>query len=123
MLGVSQAKLAEGVGITFQQVQKYEKGANRIVASRLQRMAEVLDAPISFFFEEGPGQTPPAKGGVSDVLSESISSKDSVALIRAFEAIEDKKVQQKVLSLVRALSADYPVRARPEDQAGLTVER
>lgn len=106
MVGISQEKLAEGLGVTFQQVQKYEKGTNRVGASRLQSIAAILDAPISFFFEEGPSPVLEAEGWISDSPTQLLMSKNCVALARAFIAIEDKKIQQKVLSLVRALSAD-----------------
>src|SRR6185503_7237023 len=58
MLGMSQEKLGENLGITFQQIQKYEKGTNRIGASRLQHIARVLTVPVSFFFEDAPGALP-----------------------------------------------------------------
>ncbi|THV12297.1 helix-turn-helix domain-containing protein [Rhizobium rhizophilum] len=114
MLGMSQEKLAEGLGITFQQVQKYEKGTNRVGASRLQNIASILEAPIAFFFEEGPSPVLEANGWVADTPTQLMTSKECVALARAFIAIEDKKVQQKVLSLVRALSGD-----KSEASAGL----
>ncbi len=114
MVGMSQEKLAEGLGITFQQVQKYEKGTNRVGASRLQNIASILEAPIAFFFEEGPSPVLKADGWVADTPTQLMTSKECVALARAFIAIEDKKVQQKVLSLVRALSGD-----KSEASAGL----
>lgn len=120
MVGVSQEKLAEGLGITFQQVQKYEKGMNRVGASRLQKIAAILEAPISFFFEEGPSATMTAEGWVSDTPTELLTSKDCVALVRAYIAIDDKKIQQKVLSLVRSLSADKGAPADLQDQASQT---
>lgn len=106
MIGMSQEKLAEGLGVTFQQVQKYEKGTNRVGASRLQNIASDLEVPITFFFEEGPSPVLDADGWASDATTQLMTSKECVSLTRAFIAIEDKKVQQKVLSLVRALSAD-----------------
>src|SRR5690606_34025694 len=66
MLGMSQEKLGERLGITFQQVQKYEKGTNRVGASRLQAIASILDAPVSFFFEDAPGQGTGQTGGFSE---------------------------------------------------------
>ncbi len=106
MIGMSQEKLAEGLGITFQQVQKYEKGTNRVGASRLQNIASILEVPIAFFFEEGPSPVLGADSWASDATAQLMTSKEFVSLARAFIAIEDKKVQQKVLSLVRALSDD-----------------
>lgn len=105
MLGLSQEKLAEGLGLTFQQVQKYEKGTNRVGASRLQHIAAILDTPITYFFEEGPTPAPSGVEVASDTPTLLLASKDCLALARAFAAIEDKVVQQKVLSLVRALSS------------------
>lgn len=104
MLGLSQEKLAEGLGLTFQQVQKYEKGTNRVGASRLQHIAAILDTPITYFFEEGPNPALSGAEVASDTPTLLLASKDCLALARAFAAIEDKMVQQKVLSLVRALS-------------------
>jgi transcriptional regulator with XRE-family HTH domain len=115
-MGVSQEKLAEGLGITFQQVQKYEKGTNRVGASRLQNIAAILEAPIAFFFEGGPNPVLEVDGWVTDNPTQLMMSKDCVALVRAFIAIEDKAVQQRVLSLVRALSADRTAFAGLEDQ-------
>ena len=66
MLGMSQEKLGESLGITFQQIQKYEKGTNRIGASRLQHIATVLAVPVSFFFEDAPGAPSPAKPGMAE---------------------------------------------------------
>lgn len=117
ILGVSQDKLAEGLGITFQQVQKYEKGTNRVGASRLQRIAAVLDTPISFFFEEGPSPVPRQDGWITDTPTELLTSKDCVALVRAFNAIEDKTIRRRVLSLVRALSEDQADAVSREDRA------
>ncbi|QGG93553.1 helix-turn-helix domain-containing protein (plasmid) [Agrobacterium sp. MA01] len=105
MLGVSQEKLAEGLGLTFQQVQKYEKGTNRVGASRLQHIAAILDTPISYFFEEAPSPSACAIEHQGDTPTELLTSKDCLALARAFVSIKDETVQQKVLSLVRSLGS------------------
>ena len=83
-------------------------------------LAAILEAPISFFFEEGPSPALMAEGWVSDTPTELMTSKDCVALVRAFIAIDDKKIQQKVLSLVRSLSADKGAPADLQDQASQT---
>lgn len=119
MVGISQEKLADGLGITFQQVQKYERGVNRVGASRLQNIAAILEAPISFFFEEGPSPLLQAEGWISDTPTELMTSKDCVALVRAFIAIDDKKVRQKVLSLVRSLSSQKPDPDELEEHVGM----
>ena len=107
MLGLSQGKLGEALNVTFQQVQKYEKGTNRIGASRLQEIARVLDAAPAYFFEGAPmgGEAagsfaePESNAYVVDFLSTS----EGLQLTRAFAAIKDPKVRKKVLDLVEAL--------------------
>ena len=120
-LGVSQEKLAEGLGLTFQQVQKYEKGTNRVGASRLQHIAAILDAPIGYFFEDGPNPLKDPKDWEADNATQLMTSKECVMLARAFVGIEDKRIQQIVLSLVRALSADKGSTADLEDQPQATA--
>lgn len=115
MLGVSQEKLAEGLGLTFQQVQKYEKGTNRVGASRLQHIAAILNTPISYFFEEGPNPSASAIVHQSDAPTLLLTSKDCLALARAYVSIKDEKVQQKVLSLVRALGSSNAALGEFED--------
>ncbi|MBP1872800.1 hypothetical protein LPJGGPFB_05532 [Ensifer adhaerens] len=108
MAGLSQEKLADGLGITFQQVQKYEKGTNRIGASRLQAIADVLGVHPSFFFQEGEeGATP--RAGLGDVrepneISSFVSSKEGIALNRAFLKITDPVLRKKIISLVAAVA-------------------
>ncbi len=111
MLGMSQEKLGENLGITFQQIQKYEKGTNRIGASRLQHIARVLTVPVSFFFEDAPGAvTPePDAAGMAERPSASyvvdfLSSSEGVQLNKAFIRIRDPKVRRKVIELVRAMA-------------------
>jgi transcriptional regulator with XRE-family HTH domain len=107
MLGMSQEKLGESLGITFQQIQKYEKGTNRVGASRLQAIASILGVTVSFFFEDAPGQT--AEGGFaeapsSDFVVDFLSSSEGLQLNRAFVRIRDPKVRRKVIELVKALA-------------------
>ena len=106
MLGLSQEKLGEQLGITFQQVQKYEKGANRIGASRLQTISQVLEVPIGYFFP----QEPAAVGGMgesaqSDYVSDFMMSSEGIELNRAFAQIKDPKLRRKVIELVRTMAS------------------
>src|ERR1051325_10257102 len=108
MLGMSQEKLGDSLGLTFQQVQKYEKGANRIGASRLQQNSHILQVPVSFFFEGAP-QTPgqptssvaeaPSPAYVSDFLATS----DGLALTKAFMGIKDAKLRRRIVALVEQI--------------------
>ena len=101
MLKMSQEKLGDGLGLTFQQVQKYEKGTNRIGASRLQQISNILNVPVAFFFE---GVSSGAPAGKVDaglvVLNNFLSRSDGIALVRAFEQIEDSKLRRSIVTLV-----------------------
>ncbi len=118
MLGMSQEKLGESLGITFQQIQKYEKGSNRIGASRLQRISEVLNVPVSFFFEDAPGSQPNENGlhepSGPDYVVDFLSSSEGLQLNRAFVKISDPKVRRRIIDLVRSLgdTADAPVKSQ-----------
>jgi transcriptional regulator with XRE-family HTH domain len=110
MLGVSQERLAEALGLTFQQVQKYERGANRISASKLYDIARFLSAPISYFFE---GLTDPTQA--SDVEHDSSSEQhvhgflmtsEGLELAAAFPRIIRQRLRRRILDLVRALSEE-----------------
>jgi transcriptional regulator with XRE-family HTH domain len=109
MLGMSQERLGEHLGITFQQIQKYEKGTNRIGASRLQATAHVLSVPVAFFFEDAPGQAPIAGEQAFDQSPASpivdfLSSSEGLSLNRAFIRIKDPKQRRKVVDLVKAMA-------------------
>ncbi|WP_309084256.1 helix-turn-helix domain-containing protein [Chelativorans sp.] len=110
MLGVSQEKLGESLGITFQQIQKYEKGTNRVGASRLQAIASILNAPVSFFFEGAPSEDRPGTPGLSEegssYVADFLNTPEGVQLNRAFAKISDPKIRRRVLDLVKALAAD-----------------
>lgn len=113
MLGMSQEKLGEHLGITFQQIQKYEKGTNRIGASRLQAIARVMGVPVSFFFEDAPMIDPDAnksKGfedaGSTSYVVDFLSSAEGLSLNKAFVRIKDVKVRRKVVELVKTLAGD-----------------
>ena len=100
--------MANSLGITFQQIQKYEKGTNRIGASRLQHIARVLTVPVSFFFEDAPGApVEPAWHGERPSASyvvDFLSSSEGIQLNKAFVRIKDAKLRRKVIDLVRAMA-------------------
>jgi transcriptional regulator with XRE-family HTH domain len=111
LLGMSQEKLGQKLGLTFQQVQKYEKGINRIGASRLFELSRVLGVPVQFFYDDAPGSgsAPTATPGFADRPSDShvfefLSSREGLELNRAFSRITDPKVRKSVLDLVRSLA-------------------
>jgi transcriptional regulator with XRE-family HTH domain len=111
MLGMSQEKLGESLGITFQQIQKYEKGTNRVGASRLQAIASILGVPVSFFFEDAPGQESSAGGGFAEesptaFAMEFCSTPEGLQLNRAFFRIADPKVRRRIVELVKSLSEE-----------------
>jgi transcriptional regulator with XRE-family HTH domain len=110
MLSMSQEKLGDALGLTFQQVQKYEKGTNRIGASRLQQISHILQVPVSFFFEgapnlhgraESPGDAP-SPAYVSDFLATS----DGLALTKAFMRIKDNKLRRRIVDLVEQIAGE-----------------
>ncbi len=112
MLGLSQDKLGEALGLTFQQVQKYEKGVNRIGASRLFEISRILDAPVQYFYDGFTEELPMAvgfaetsrEGGSVDDFTELLSTPEGVQLCRAFARISDPKVRRRVVHLIRSLS-------------------
>lgn len=107
ILSMSQEKLGEELGVTFQQVQKYERGTNRIGAGRLWTLARVLDVPVAFFYEgvSAPAATPGfAEGDQTPIINDFLQSSDGVALAQAFSRITDPKVRRRVLELVRSLA-------------------
>jgi transcriptional regulator with XRE-family HTH domain len=107
-VGMSQSRLAAALGLTFQQVQKYEKGMNRISASRLLEIGRLLEAPVAYFFEGAPGSAVEivgfAEGGEPNSLLEFGNTREGLELNRAFVRIGDARVRRSVLDLVRALA-------------------
>jgi transcriptional regulator with XRE-family HTH domain len=100
MLGMSQEKLGDVIGITFQQVQKYENGKkNRISASRPQHISQILQVPVPFFFEGAPGGTEGAPG-VPSYINEFLATSDGLALTKAFMRIENAKLRRLIVHLV-----------------------
>jgi transcriptional regulator with XRE-family HTH domain len=112
MLGLSQEKLGEAIGLTFQQVQKYERGANRIGASRLHELSRVLDVPVSFFFDDtDPVRAPAIPGGFAEPPVEAFESdplrrRESIDLVEAYYAIDDAAVRRRLFELAKALAAE-----------------
>lgn len=111
MLGMSQENLGEKLGITFQQIQKYEKGTNRVGASRLQAISQILNVPVSFFFEDFPSQDGGSGKGFAEDASPSfgldfVTSPEGLQLNRAFVKIADVKVRRKIIELVKTLASD-----------------
>jgi transcriptional regulator with XRE-family HTH domain len=106
---MSQSKLGGEINLTFQQIQKYERGTNRVGASRLYQLSQVLNVPVSFFFDDMPlevrgaapglGKTPGSRGG--DMLSK----RETLELIRAYHSISDASVRRRVYDLVKSLGA------------------
>jgi transcriptional regulator with XRE-family HTH domain len=123
MLGFSQEKLGEAIGLTFQQVQKYERGANRIGASRLHELSRVLDVPVSFFFDDmDPVRAPAIPGGFAEPAAEAFDSdplrrRETVELVDAYYAIDDPAVRRRLFELARTLAAEG------EQAAGKTPAR
>ncbi len=109
MLGMSQEKLGEALGLTFQQVQKYEKGTNRVGASRIQQISEILQVPVSFLFEGGPSGIARADGaseGTSPAyVSDFLATAEGLALTRAFTRITDAKLRRSIVEMVEQIAA------------------
>ena len=103
LAGISQEKLGDALGLTFQQVQKYEKGTNRIGASRLQQIAKTLQVPVSFFFEELPAAKGNAGGPSPTELSAVLATSDGLALVQGFARIKSAKVRRRLVDLVERL--------------------
>ena len=108
MLGISQEKLGESLGITFQQIQKYEKGTNRVGASRLLGFSSIRGGRVSLLLDDAPGSEPGPARGMEDssttYVVDFLSSAEGLQLNRAFVKISDAKVRRKVLDLVKALA-------------------
>jgi transcriptional regulator with XRE-family HTH domain len=108
LIGMSQERLGELLGLTFQQVQKYEKGINRIGAGRLFEVSGILGVPISFFYEDVSAQTERqggfAEGDEPPPVMEFLSSGEGLQLSLAFMRIKDTKVRRRILDLVRSLA-------------------
>ncbi len=112
MLEMSQEKLGEKLGLTFQQVQKYEKGTNRIGASRLQQISQILQVPVAFFFEGAPILSEGTKPeGVEDApsptyVSDFLATSDGLSLTKAFMRIPDPKLRRRIVDLVQQIAGE-----------------
>jgi transcriptional regulator with XRE-family HTH domain len=113
MLDMSQTDIADGLGLTFQQVQKYEKGANRVSASRLQHLSQILQVPVPFFFEGAPavfGVSKAAKGTADApspaYVTDFLATSDGLALVKAFMCIEDAKLRRAIVRLVEGIAPE-----------------
>jgi transcriptional regulator with XRE-family HTH domain len=108
MVGMSQEKLGAACGITFQQIQKYEKGTNRMGASRLHHIARVLDVPIEFFYEGASSDQgsngPIMVDGQSRSMTDFLATSEGLGLVRAFTAIKDPKVRLRIVDLAKAVA-------------------
>jgi transcriptional regulator with XRE-family HTH domain len=127
LLGMSQEKLGEAIGLTFQQVQKYERGANRIGASRLYDLARVLDVPVSFFYEEMSPETKERSPALAQGLYEEpepyepdpMAKRETLELVRAYYRIADPQVRKRLFDLTKALAVhdtDEEDEPAPEDE-------
>lgn len=113
LLGMSQEKLGEAIGLTFQQVQKYERGTNRIGASRLFDLSKVLDVPIGFFFEDlGDWQASKTAARLRDLAEEQaeyemdpLAKRETLELVRAYYRIKDPAVRKRLFEMCKALAA------------------
>jgi transcriptional regulator with XRE-family HTH domain len=112
MLSMSQEKLGDALNLTFQQVQKYEKGTNRIGASRLQQISNILQVPVSFFFEGAPHGGGTGRGdGMGEApspayVSDFLATSDGLALTKAFMKIKSAKLRRRVVDLVEQIAED-----------------
>jgi transcriptional regulator with XRE-family HTH domain len=110
MLSMSQEKLGDALGLTFQQVQKYEKGTNRISASRLQQISQILQVPVSFFFDGVPTQPMDGKGWSEApspaYVSDFLATSDGLALTKAFMRIKSSKLRRRVVDLVEEIAGE-----------------
>ena len=110
MLAMSQEKLGAALGLTFQQVQKYEKGATRISASRLQQISHILQTPVEFFFEGAPNASAPHGSNKSELwmaqIDDFVSDPDGLRLIGAFLRIDNAALRRRIVMLVQEIAGD-----------------
>jgi len=114
MLDMSQTELGNAIGLTFQQVQKYEKGTNRIGAGRLHEISRILQVPISFFFEGSPREPGEQRGGRGDTdtaplptyVTDFLATSDGLALTKAFMQIKDANLRRRIVSLVQEITGE-----------------
>jgi len=111
LLGFSQEKLGDALALTFQQVQKYERGANRVGSSRLFEISRILNVPVSFFFDEMSSEVS-AAGAVSSTeigvtaQQDPLAKRETLELVRAYYRITDPRVRKRIFELMKAIAAD-----------------
>ncbi|MBL4802221.1 MAG: helix-turn-helix transcriptional regulator [Emcibacter sp.] len=108
LLGMSQDKLGKALSLTFQQIQKYERGANRIGSSRLYKLSQILDVPVSFFFDDMPAEVTGKAMGMAEAGKQTfevgqMSRRETLELVRAYYKIQDPAVRKKIFEMVKAL--------------------
>lgn len=106
LLGISQEQLAEMLGLTFQQVQKYERGTNRVSASRLFQLARALETPITWFFDEMGPERAAEKAEVENEDYDPMSRRETLELVRVYSRIDDRKVRKKLYEMAKALAEE-----------------
>lgn len=106
MMGLSQTQVADALGITFQQIQKYERGANRISASKLYDAAKLLQAPVSYFFEGLENTDGGIDDGFAQRMTEFVSTPEGLELASLFPRLSDRRLRRRVVDLVRAMVDD-----------------
>jgi len=109
LLGLSQEKLGNAVGLTFQQIQKYERGANRVGASRLYEFSQVLEVPVSFFYDDMASEVKSSRSGLSDgdrepFDQEHFSRRETLELVRAYYSISDPAVRKRIYELTKSVA-------------------
>ena len=111
LLGLSQEKLADALGLTFQQIQKYERGTNRVSAGRLYDLSKILDVPISYFFEQfGKSQDTHALSGMADNEQQAfggedlMNNKETLDLIRTYYSVQDPKARKDILKFIKSMA-------------------
>ncbi|QQP92007.1 helix-turn-helix transcriptional regulator [Skermanella sp. TT6] len=128
LLGISQEKLGDALGLTFQQIQKYERGANRVGASRLYDMSRVLDVPVAYFFDDMPDETAAVMStrlsggsralGESPLGSDILLSRETTELVRAYYSITDVDVRRRALDFLRTVSESAVINRGRRGQEG-----
>ena len=110
LVGMSQEKLGEALGLTFQQIQKYEKGTNRVGASRIQQISEILQVPVSFLFDGGPSGAANSEGfgeGASPAyVSDFLATSEGLSLTKAFMRIKEAKLRRRIVDLVEEIAGE-----------------
>jgi transcriptional regulator with XRE-family HTH domain len=109
LLGISQEHLADAVNVTFQQIQKYERGTNRVSAGRLYQFSKALDVPIAYFYQDFGDTTPKASYGLSDsnqddfVSEDTLYSKETLELLRTYYTLSDEKKRRELMKIIRSM--------------------